>query len=552
MFGNKMNQSLEDLEKKLEQRDFSQASLGRDLKFPRILLSPKDRPAGDSFMVPSNLKIDEVDLSVAKFGKPIIQHDSENSGSRQKVRIPIEKLQLQADLSLACRESACEGRELLGFQGLAVSVSESNAVGLPGPFIEFDLEMSQGSSLGNALSVDPSSVQVHLPMESASIDLGSADPELLGRMESTLGSAEFLQLKALLDRTSTEDGLRAALESDEMRLLDQRFSGIGEHMAEHFTLWCSGKHRPFAPMTSQEFFNELTRETLTLALKPRIANRSSLDALLLARQTWKLAAHVTRTTEMSADPLQAGIFELLNEKLAPALAEEVKKKIQGDDLDALARIRPAPGISYHPVRWSPAPADRGGIAATLAQAGCPASKKGDARPETWLDTKLARELNAKSGAALAVSLSEINQHLSELAQSPLEKNGRAIAFSSPPRLVTQNGRLQLQLDAVIRQADRPKQKGTRIVSSVPVSFDPASGKIQLDFSQTTVAKNENAPLKNALESALGVRVLKQAVLQKMVLPKLNEKAEIDARLGDWTLHALRPSRDGSRLIIGVH
>ena len=250
---------------------------------------------------------------------------------------------------------------------------------------------------------------------------------------------------------------------------------------------------------------------------------------------------------------------MLNQKLAPVLAEEVKKKVQEDDLDAMARINPAPGIAYEPVRWSPAPDDRGGIAARLVQKGCPNPKgearneaRNEARPEAWLDSKLARELNAKSGAALAVSFAEINQHLAEFASKPLENDGRTIAFSTPPRLATKNGRLQLELDAVIRPTDRPKQKGTRVVSTVPVSFDSASGRIQLDFEQTSVVKNEKAPLKNMLESALGIRVLKQAMLQKMVVPKLNEKAEINAQLGDWTLDTLRPSRDGSRLVIGVH
>ncbi len=222
-FGKKMDESLQKVGRKLEERDLSQSKLEKDLKFPVVLLQPQDRPSGAPSMVPSKLKIDGLDLSTAKFGKAIIQPNPGGLGSRQRVRVPIENLQLQSDLSLACREGACAGRELLGFQGLAVSISEANAGNQAGPFFEFDLEM------------------------------GAADAALLEQMKTTLGSPEFLRMKKLLDSTTTEEGLRKALDSDEMWALDQRVSGIGERMTEHFTTWCSGKDRPFAPMTSQEF-----------------------------------------------------------------------------------------------------------------------------------------------------------------------------------------------------------------------------------------------------------------------------------------------------------
>ena len=592
----------------------SKVDVRKEAQWPKMLLADGDTPAEAGFMIPSEFRASNLQIPQLRFGRPEIEAQTDAAGkplaNRYRVRVPVEELDVTMDVGLDSKIPGGKSQALFGIQGLRASLDRSNAAGVPAPVIEYEVELQPGQTLADAIEIQAQSGRFHLP--ASQLDIGLAikkgDEKRRQAFEQALNSPELAALSARISQVKNRQELERLLSSDELRGLESRHPGIGEHLAAFVKQECSGlylKDERQIELSQSMLVREIQMKLALDALKPQVANRSSLEALMLMRMLVIFAGRVETDernslasgAKSSVPPIGSegqtplydgmpGVYPVLNEKLGPLLAERLAASLRGSKLaepfaltvpgktpadllngDPRAKARPFQprDRTFETRRWSPANPAVGGAVASVAKCG----DGGEAPPNStsWLKPELAARLAKSGSAAVGITVDEVNSYLaeafSEKSQNEVEYPDKKLrlTFTEPPKLLVEKaqktGQNALYLDVEMRERRAGiggfLSGGTSVRSKVRV-YQDQKGMLRLDASRTGQRMDDRdvvGVFDTLLQALTGRMFAKGVFMRSKVIPGLNESIQIEPRIGDWRINALEPSTDGKRVVLGV-
>ena len=441
-----------------------------EMKFPGFLLAEEDKPPNAPFLIPSQFHAGNLDIPTLRFGRPEIAAQSGPDGKPReghyRVRVPVEQLDLTMDVGLESRIAGQKPATLFGVQGLRVSLDHEKAPNDPPPYIEYDVELKPGQTLADAIRIQSRSGKFHLP--ASQLDVGvkirPGDEKRREAYEQVMQSPELQAFAARIEKVRSAQELERLLSSDELRGLEARSPGIGEHFSRFVKQGCDSLGWKGDEATLSQFLllREIQMKLSLDVLKPQVANRSSLEAIWLMRMGAGLAGKVEETErrriaagekpripklgEEGATPVYdgiPGIYPILNDQVAPLLSEKLAAVIQESSLaqpiltsipgmtparmlqaGTSPRARPftPPNRDFEIRNWALAGPALGGVEASVSRCG---GSDESSHAEGWLDPPLAARLASSQSAAVGVRIEEVNHYLAEAFS---EKSQNVVEF----------------------------------------------------------------------------------------------------------------------------
>lgn len=467
-------------------------------QWPKMLLAAEDTPDVSGFMIPSEFRVSRMEIPTLRFGRPQVEAATDASGkpisNRYRVRVPVDELDVTMNVGLDAKVSGTTSQALFGIQGLRASLDRSKAPGVPPPAIEYEVELKPGQSLAEAIAIQAGSGKFHLP--ASQIDIGLAirpeDERRREAYEQAIGSPELQALASRIAEVRKPEELERLLSSDELRGLDQRHPGIGDHFAAYLKQECSGLYwekQEQVELSQAMLVREIQMKLALDALKPQVANRSSLEALTLMRLLMAFAGRVeTEARQKLAAGEKAalpsigkagetplydgipGVYPVLNEKLGPLLAEKLAEALKNSSLsEPLEQVIPGMTPSellggtprdkarpfqpadrkYETRKWSPAHPSVGGVVTSMTR--CEDQRQPSPNTTSWLSPDLAARLAKSQSVAVGITVDEVNSYLAEAFS---EESQNAVEY----RNKEENDELERKRKAA-RKAGRPEPKG---------------------------------------------------------------------------------------------
>jgi hypothetical protein len=504
----------------------SEISVDQEASWPKMLLADADAPEGSSFLIPSQFHAGNIEIPKLRFGKAEIEAQKDADGkplaNHYRVRVPVEALDVSLNIGLDSKIPGQKPKELFGVQGLRASLDRSKAPNDPPPFIEYDVELKAGQTLADAIEIQSKSGKFHIP--ASQLDIGLAfkpgDEKRRDAYEHALHSAELQAVAERISRIRTHAELERLLSSDEIRALDRRNPGIGEHLDAFVKKDCNGLRWGEAELELSQslILREIGMKLALDVLKPQVANRSSLEALVLMKIVVNFAGRVEkqeREKKASGEKPEVpsigkagetpiydgipGVYPILNEQVGPILAERLaaslkssslskpfattvpgktpRELLKGDPREKAKPFDPNDRM-YETRKWVPAHPSVGGAVASVSR--CGEQKVREPNTTEWLRPELAARLAQSQSAAVGVTVEEVNSYLAEAFS---EKSQNVVEYrNKDANDALEKARKEARKSGQPEPAGKTKlpDKNVRLTFTRPpllvVEKDPKSGK----------------------------------------------------------------------------